>query len=451
MLQLDIDTVDLHSDALETAVIEEFMKHNLDAYQMVSEVLNEDVFFNLHVRNTFTVIKSMFLSGCYCIDPLSVVDELQRQGRFGLSYDELLSMVQRSIPIYALEGYVNKLIEFKKKRDIYNSLVLSLKDVFENANTADASTISAKVENNILNASCEEREFMVDAGPVALELVKKIRNCQIAEPVSTGFNVLDEKLNGGLRPSTLNIIGARPGVGKSALATNIICNMLKADAKAKPMIIFSLEMGRDQVMQRILSSLGNVSVANLERMQVSGDQWTRMIRGLSAIVSHKDSNQPRLLLCDKPNLTIDDLALYCNSAARKYKGLACIMVDYVQLMPVDVKTQTRASAIGEISRQLKEISRRYEIPVIGLCQLKRESDNSKEDPKASDIKDSGNIEQDADLILMLHKKDKTRPQDITCHIVKNRNGAADTSVSLYFNGKACRFEDSDNSDNPYGV
>lgn len=447
MLNLDIDTVDLHSEAIEIAVIEEFIKHDLNAFQMVCDRLSEDVFFNIAVRNTYSVIKGMFNSGSYVIDPISVVEELLRHGKIGLSVDVLQAMAQRSIPLHALDRYVDNLIELKKKRDIYDSLVKSLQDVFDNANTSNAAEISAKVESNIINSACDEREYIVDAAPVAVELVENIRSRKIPEPVSTGFTALDEKLNGGLRPGTLNIIGARPGVGKSALATNIICNMLKADCNTKPMIIFSLEMGREQVMQRILSSLGNVSISNLERMQVCPDQWTQMIMGLTSIVSHKDSAQPRLLLCDKPNLSIDELVSYCSTTARKYDGLSCIMVDYVQLMPVDVRNQTRASAIGEVSRQLKEIARRYDIPVLGLCQLKRESDNSKEDPKASDIKDSGNIEQDADLILMLQKKDKTKPSDVQCHIVKNRNGVTDTSISLYFNGQGCRFENIDNT--PY--
>lgn len=191
-------------------------------------------------------------------------------------------------------------------------------------------------------------------------------------------------------------------------------------------------------MQRIFSSFSGQKGSLIMRNEFESYQWRNLIMNMrEALEPTSENKMPRLLLNDKPSLTMADLEMTVSEVSQRFGGVGVVMVDYLQLMPVDTRNQTRASAIGEISRGLKEISRKYKTSVIALCQLNREIENGKAvEPKASHIKDSGSIEQDADVIVLI-TRDGSKAD---LHVVKNRNGSTG-KVECAFIGDACKFTD----------
>lgn len=292
--------------------------------------------------------------------------------------------------------------------------------------------------NDILDKRADIKQVdVVDAAKVAMDFFYNIKDGNVkTKIIPTGIAAVDAVIE-GLRPGTLDIIGARTGVGKSAFATNILCNILQADTEGKnyPVILFSLEMQNAQVMQRMISSFGKVNITDLLDGRVESYQWHDIIAKSQNTFGKTVNGAPKLLLCDKTSLNINDVNRIVHQINILYGGVSGILLDYIQLMPIRNKAESRAVGVGEISRQLKEMAMQYQMFVLGLAQLNRNIEQRKEKtPLNSDIKDSGAIEQDADLIMLLTRNNT----EAMCHVTKNRNGACG-SVPLHFNGNAVMF------------
>lgn len=268
--------------------------------------------------------------------------------------------------------------------------------------------------------------------------------------VPTGFTELDN-ITQGLQPGSLNIIAARPSVGKTSFAMNIVANIAMNPTIHKPALVFSLEMPTDQILLRMLSTFGRVSMNNLKKGQVETHQWRDMVRKVK-LLSEEDANGDR-----RDKLYIDDngdiTPLELRSRARKLylenDGLSVIMIDYVQLMRSQTKAANRTLEIGEISRSLKMLAKELEVPIIALAQLNREVDNRKDHrPLNSDLRESGSLEQDADMIMFLHREaiygksegGTDNSHQATLIIGKNRNGAT-ADIELLFMGEYTAFYD----------
>ena len=216
--------------------------------------------------------------------------------------------------------------------------------------------------------------------------------------------------------------------------------MLRNDKTLPPIVNFSLEMPNFQVMERMISSITGASSNKIQTMKMEPHEYHDLVKGSQDCFAH-DGKSPRLVLCDKAGLRIENIQSICESINAKFGGIGAICVDYLQLLPVSLKGTTKASAIGEISKALKAMSIQYQCPVITPVQLNRDIEKRGKGtmPQVSDIKDSGSIEQDADVVLMLTREQASG----RCYIVKNRNGGIG-DINLRFDGDAVKFTDLQN-------
>lgn len=258
---------------------------------------------------------------------------------------------------------------------------------------------------------------------------------------STGMRDLDSILS-GLNAGDLIIIAARPGMGKTALALNIAVNVALGQT---PVVIFSLEMPADSLMTRIFAGRTNIDSRKIKRGMIFDDQWASLIKVTSEI-----GNIP-LFIDDKPDITLQEIRAKCRKL-KKNHGLGLVVVDYIQLMKVTGKHDNREQQVAEISRTLKIIAREMECPVIGLSQLNRQVDSRTDKrPILSDLRESGAIEQDADIIAFIYRdeaynKSEDNPEKgiAEIDIAKHRNGAPGR-VKTIFDAKTQTFKDMANS------
>ncbi|NDH75362.1 MAG: replicative DNA helicase, partial [Actinobacteria bacterium] len=217
----------------------------------------------------------------------------------------------------------------------------------------------------------------------------------------TGFLDLDELLS-GLQPNALLIVGARPAMGKTAFALNIAAHA--AVREQAPVLIFSLEMGHLELTQRMLCSEANVDAKNMRDGKLTEDDWTRISNGIGRL-----ADAP-MWIDDNPNLTIMEIRAKARRLKSQAGGLGLIIVDYLQLMSGRAGAENRQVEVSEISRGLKILARELECPVIGLSQLSRTLEMRQDKrPMLADLRESGAIEQDADVVMFLYRDEVYNP------------------------------------------
>jgi len=254
--------------------------------------------------------------------------------------------------------------------------------------------------------------------------------------ISTGFNDLDE-LTSGLQPSDLIIVAARPSMGKTAFSVNIAeAAALKAK---KAVVIFSMEMSASQLAFRLISSIGRIHQQHLRNGDLAEEDWPRVTNAIAIL------SQAKIFIDDTPGLSPVELRSRARRIHRENGGLGLIVIDYLQLMQVPGNKENRATEISEISRSLKGLAKELNVPVIALSQLNRSLEQRADKrPMMSDLRESGAIEQDADVIMFIYRDEyynKESPDKGLAEIIigKQRNGPTDT-VKLAFLGHYTKFE-----------
>ena len=255
--------------------------------------------------------------------------------------------------------------------------------------------------------------------------------------VSTGFTDLNKK-TAGLQGSDLIIVAARPSMGKTTFAMNL-CENAAMDQE-KPVLIFSLEMPAEQLMMRMLASLSRVDQTKIRTGQLDDEDWARISSTMGILMQKKN-----MYIDDSSGLTPTDLRSRARRVARETGGLSMIMVDYLQLMRVPGLQDNRTLEISEISRSLKALAKELNVPVVALSQLNRSLEQRADKrPINSDLRESGAIEQDADLIMFIYRDEVYHPDSALKGIAeiiigKQRNGPIG-SVRLTFQGQFSRFD-----------
>jgi len=254
--------------------------------------------------------------------------------------------------------------------------------------------------------------------------------------VATGFRSFDE-MTTGLHPGDLVVLAARPGVGKTSLALNMAENVVLVSGH--PVLVFNLEMSAEQLTLRVLASVGGIPQHVLRSGRLTDHDWARLADCTGRL------QNAQLFIDDTPSLSVMELKSRARRCARKVP-LAMIVVDYLQLMQSSRATENRTNEIGEISRGLKILAKELGVPVIALSQLNRSVENREnKTPRLADLRDSGAIEQDADIVMFIHRDTSVMSMDPTTStthaeliIAKHRNG--DTGkIPLVFDGRYSRF------------
>lgn len=254
--------------------------------------------------------------------------------------------------------------------------------------------------------------------------------------IPTGFSGLDQLTN-GLHPGQMVIIAARPAMGKSTLALDFARSAaVKHDM---PTIFFSLEMGRSEIAMRLLSAEGAIPLQSMRKGMLDNRDWTTIASTRGRI------NDAPLYIDDSPNMTLVEIRAKCRRLKQRV-GLKMVVIDYLQLMTSGKRVESRQQEVSEFSRALKLLAKELQVPVVALSQLNRGAEQrSDKKPALSDLRESGSIEQDADMVVLLHReaayeKDSPRAGEADLIVAKHRNGPTDT-ITVAFQGHFSRFTD----------
>lgn len=314
-----------------------------------------------------------------------------------------------------------------KGKDIKMVLDEAEREVFA---IAEKRTSSTEGPQNVLS--------VLESTIARIETLGKLENHNGVTGVTTGFVELDKK-TAGLQPSDLIIVAARPSMGKTTFAMNLCENA--AMASDKPVLVFSLEMPAEQIMMRMIASLARVDQTKIRTGQnLEEAEWSKIA---SVFGMFKQKNN--LYIDDSSGLTPTELRSRARRVYRENGGLSMIMVDYLQLMRAPAFSDNRTLEIAEISRSLKALAKELEVPVIALSQLNRTLEQRADKrPVNSDLRESGSIEQDADLIMFIYRdevyNDNSEDKGVAEIIIgKQRNGPIGR-VRLAFNGQFSRFD-----------
>jgi len=306
-------------------------------------------------------------------------------------------------------------------------------------------TAESKVFNILKGQDGEQkleiRDILMDAFD---RIQERFENDSAVSGISTGFTDLDEKTN-GFQEAELIILAARPSMGKTAL----VCNIAQAVARIeqKSVLFFSLEQSKVELAERFLSIHCEINGKSLRAGQLSDDEYDRLMRGSSEL-----SELP-LYIDDKPGRTMSQIAAIARRVDRQREaGLGLIVIDYLQLVEPEDKQQPREQQIAQISRRLKFLAKDLAVPVMALAQLNRGVELREDKrPKLADLRESGAIEQDADLVMFLHRPDaydpEDRPGEAELVIAKHRSGPTGI-VRLTWRKEFMRFENFTNLGEP---
>ncbi len=414
-----------------------------DAALAVIGKLEEADFYNATHRYIFSAIRSL-QSKAKPIDFITVSGELENLGKIndvgGMGYVSSLTSIVPSSASY------NHYIELVKKVSILRQLIAISGDIIDEAykSGSDESLIGI-AEKKIYEIAEKGQQGSLEK--IDLSVQKVIDNFELIHKeggtihgIKTGFHQIDKATN-GLQKSDLIILAARPGVGKTSLAMNIVSNAA-LNSKAK-CAVFSLEMGREQLARRMLCSVANVSMAKGMRGELHEEDWVKLHK------AKKQLSEADIFIDDNALNTPSQVLSKCRKLKRE-RGLDLVVIDYLGLMKSDEKTDNRQNEVANISRQLKILAKEINVPVITLCQLNRSveqrDDGKPGRPVLSDLRDSGSIEQDADMVWFIHRDmtknelDKDPNQNYTAEIIiaKFRNGQPG-SVFLGWDGSRTSF------------
>ncbi len=405
------------------------------------ELIDEEVFYREAHRMIFKTIAGLFNRNSV-VDTVTIIDELRKNAQLdevgGATY---ITGLTSSIPTAANIEYYAKIVKEKSIiRQLINKATEIVQDCYESASGADA--ILDKAESRIFEISAKKldqkssihlKDIIKDSIEVIDNLYQRKENIT---GIATGYHELDI-MTAGLQPSDLIIVAGRPSMGKSALVTCIAEHAGIVDKI--PVAFFSLEMAKEQLVQRMLCSHARVNAQRVRTGFLSQSDWPRLVN-----TAGKLSEAP-VFIDDTPALSV--LAL--RAKARRLKaqyGIRLIILDYLQLMQGPAGADNRQQEISEISRALKALGRELSVPIIAVSQLSRAVEQRADHrPQLSDLRESGAIEQDADLVMLLLREDYYNPNaedkrgQAELIIAKQRNGPTG-SVRLAFISEYTRFE-----------
>ncbi len=424
--------------AFEDEILSRQMPHSLEAEQAalgsmlidagcirdVMDKLQPDDFYIRQNREIFEAIYTMF-SYSRPIDGVTVAEEMQKNGAYdGQTTRNYLVQLMEITPTSA---NVMEYVKIIQDRSLLRTLAKA------------AGEITAMVQEGLGEArdileAAEQKVYAIRRGrssqeltPVAqlikpfLDQLNELASGETGLPgLPSGFSMVDQKIH-GLNRSDLILLAARPGVGKSSFAMNMALNVARQSRKT--VAVFSLEMSKDQLLIRLMASEGLVDLSRLMTGRLSATDWGRITQAARTL------RQTDIRIDDNPMLTVADM----NAKCRRLDNLGLVIVDYLQLMSSSggksYAGENRQQAVSDISRMLKIMAKELDVPVICLSQLSRANEKREDKrPMLSDLRDSGAIEQDADIVMFLYREDyynreETENRNVAeCIVAKNRHG-----------------------------
>jgi replicative DNA helicase len=432
-----------HSIEAEQAVLGGLLLDTA-AWDQVADAVHADDFYRHDHRLIFQAIGELAGESKPC-DVVTVSEHLERRGHLedagSLAY---LGTLARDTPSAA---NVRAYAQIVRERALLRALITAGSEITasvfndDGLNARELVNLAEQKVFEIAERGTRSRDGAQSVRSMLPALIDKIdewhSNPDKLRGLATGFADFDNK-TGGLRGGDLVIVAGRPSMGKTTLAINMAENVAVDPNTKGSVLVFSMEMPAEQLMTRMLSSVGGVELHNIRSGRITDEQWVRITSATSQLA------EARIFIDETPGLTPTELRARARRVKRE-SGLDMVVVDYLQLMQVAGTKENRATEISEISRGLKALAKELDVPVIALSQLNRsveQRENKK--PVMSDLRESGAIEQDADMILFIYREevyDKNTPRkgEADIDLAKHRNGETGY-FKLTFQGQFTRFQ-----------
>lgn len=430
-----------HSNEAEQSVLGALMLDGNAWDKVVDKVSSEDFYYRSH-QIIFEAMQKLFTRQ-HPLDVLTLSEALKDSKQIEEVGGEvyLFELAKNTPSVANVTAYA----DIVRERSVLRQLIGVANEI------ADAAFHSKERNSSVLLDEAERKVFAIAqqgshaAGPQAIgkvlsKAVDRIdflyHSDSAITGTSTGYHDLDE-MTAGLQPSDLIIIAGRPSMGKTAFSLNIAEHA--AIKEKKPVLVFSMEMPTEQLAMRLISSLGRIDQHKVRTGKLSNDDWPRVSSAVSILA------EVPLFVDDSAALNPSELRARARRVAREHGNLGLIVIDYLQLMQVGGNTENRATEISEISRSLKALAKELNVPVIALSQLNRGLEQRTDKrPVMSDLRESGAIEQDADVIMFIYRDEvynENSPDKGIAEVIigKQRNGPIG-KVRLTFLGKYTRFE-----------
>lgn len=407
---------------------------NKNALTKVCEEIYADMFYSEQNKKIFEAIKA-----CYDervpVDVTTIKEELDKKKNLnsigGLEY---ISEIIDSVATAANLDYYIKIV---KDKAVVRNLIETATDIVTNAyeDEEDVTGLLDEAEKKILNVVKERQtsDFIHIKDAIAraqeqLELLSNNKNELTGLP--TGFYDLD-KATAGLHAGELIIIAARPGMGKTAFALNIATNAAQHTKKA--IAIFNLEMPAEQLVNRMRSAVGQVDSHKIQTGRLQHEDWKRINEANSQLA------ETNIQIVDDAGITASEIKAKCRTLANKEEGLGLVIIDYLQLVTSGGRRpESRQQEVSDISRAFKTMAMELKVPVIALAQLSRNAEKRENNqPMLADLRESGSIEQDADMVLFINRKDYYKAKE---ELDKEKNVPVDIIIAKHRKGSTGKFQ-----------
>lgn len=416
----------------------------LNPYTMekIIENINEDMFFLEAHRKIFAALVSLYKANSP-IDITMVKNELDKQKNLnaigGIDY---LSEIIDSV---ATSSNLDYYMEIVKEKALRRRLIDTATDIITNAYDEEEElprildNSETKLSNIVRARQTSEFKTIAEALREAHENLERMsQNHSAITGIPSGFTDLDKETS-GFHEGELIILAARPGMGKTAFALNVATNA--AMKTGKPIAIFNLEMSAEQLVNRMISAVGQIEGEKLKTGMLNDNDWKRYTEAMSELA---DTN---IYIEDNASITAPEIKAKCRKLASSPNGLGLVIIDYLQLVTTGGRVESRQVEVSEISRAFKTMAMELKVPVIALAQLSRNAERRESNqPKLADLRESGSIEQDADLVLFVNRQDyfeaKTADNKLTIVpaeiiIAKHRRGSTGLIQVLFELNKSC--------------
>ena len=434
----------------ETSPVSAQMPYSLEAEQSVlgcilldfscisdvMQYISADSFYRKSHQEIFSVMLSMFTSGT-AADYLTILEAVRKAEIFESDEDAKVYLTSLAQSVPSIANVVSYALIVQEKAYLRSLLKIS-QDIMTNVSQKedDPKKLLDSVEQRIFEIrQGREVSGLTRIDEILVQAYDKLQKLSSEDSekykgLSTGFKEFDN-VTTGLNPSDLIILAARPGMGKTSFALNIATNVAKKSGK--DVAVFSLEMSKEQLALRLLSSEARVASNSLRTGELSSDDWERIAVNAEAL------SKASLYIDDTGGISVAEIKAKC----RRLKNLGLIVIDYLQLMTSSRRSENRVLEVSEMTRNLKLMARELNVPVITLSQLSRGPEaRTDKRPMMSDLRESGSIEQDADLVIFLYRDEyynkESDPHIAECIIGKNRHGETST-IQVAWDGKYTRF------------
>lgn len=413
-----------------------------EALMIVSEILKVDDFYSEGHRSIYECMLELSEERTP-IDIVTISEKLRNRDMLdvvgGMNY------LTSTVTMVPTTSNVKTYAEIVREKSILRKLIKASNDII-NIGYSDSDNVLEILnlaESNIFKISQERMSNNFNKiGDVLGTVLGQIEEVSVKGSditgLDTGFADLNSAL-GGFHDSDLILIAARPAMGKTAFALNLVMNA--AIKSMASVAVFSLEMSKEQLVQRLVSSQSHVEMEKISKGRLADEDWKKIMDAMK-ILSKTD-----IYIDDTPGIKVSEIRSKCRKLKTENKKLDMVMIDYLQLMEGDGRSESRQQEVSKISRSLKILAKELDCPVVALSQLSRNTENTKDHvPKLSDLRDSGAIEQDADIVMFIYRDEYYHPNDTKkkniaeIKIAKNRHGET-SDVELVWMGHIQKFGD----------